>query len=315
MDGTATKELIFAEAKRIGFDAIGVAPVDLSPVEEERLALWIREGMHGTMDWMTSGSRVDPERLLPGARSVLMGAVGYYDPPPAGSPVNGTISLYARGRDYHKVIRGMWKRMMPVVESVLPGVKGRWFVDSAPILERAYAERAGIGWRGKNTNVIVPGLGSWCFLGGLVIDRELPPDETCRERCGTCTACVDACPSGALFEPFRVDGSRCISYLTIEHDGTISPELDDRSGEWIFGCDVCQDVCPWNRDIVRTKTDDFKTRPEVARLSLDEALGMSENDFDRLFRGSAVRRAGWKRFHRNVIRAIRNRKRDGRVSG
>lgn len=314
MDETAAKEHILAEAKRVGFDAIGVAPVRLPPVEEERLALWIRGGMHGTMGWMASGPRADPERLLAGARSVLMGAVGYYHPSPAGSEAVGRISLYARGRDYHKVIRGMWKRLMPAVKSVLPGVNGRWFVDSAPILERAYAERAGIGWRGKNTNLIVPGLGSWFFLGGLVIDRKLPPDEPCGERCGTCTACIDACPSGALFEPFRVDGSRCISYLTIEHDGPVSVELDDRSGEWIFGCDLCQDVCPWNRNAVRTKTDGFETRPEVARLSLEEAFDLDEDGFDRLFRGSAVRRAGWKRFHRSVARAIRNRNRDGEVS-
>jgi len=311
MNGEEAKERLRKAAFRTGFHAAGVAPAALPEVERERLLRWIEEGKHGTMGWMASRAeaRVDPSFLLPGARSMLMVALGYWPGNRPADPADGMISIYARGRDYHKVMRAMLRRLLAEAESILPGVKGRPFVDSAPVLERAYAERAGIGWRGRNTNLIVPGAGSWFFLGGLVLDRELPPDEPAENRCGTCTACVDACPTGAIGTDYRVDGSRCISYLTIEHAGAVSGELGERCGGWVFGCDICQTVCPWNRFARKTDAKDLLPRPEIAALDPGGALRLDRARFERLFEGTAVRRAGWERFREGALRAARNRER------
>ncbi|MFH1277689.1 MAG: tRNA epoxyqueuosine(34) reductase QueG [Candidatus Eisenbacteria bacterium] len=308
MNSGEAKEEILREARRLGFDGAGVAPGRLPDVEKERLGLWLTRGMHGTMEWMArdAAARTDPEMLLPGARSVLMARMNYFTFPRP-HPGGGRISIYALGRDYHKVFRGLFRNLKTTVERVLPGVRGRWFVDSAPVLEKAYAERAGLGWRGKHTNLITEGRGSWFFLGGLLLDAELPPDGPPPDRCGSCTKCIDACPTGAIPEPYVVDGSRCISYLTIEHRGAVPRDLEDRSGDWIFGCDICQEVCPWNRDARETEVADFRPRPALTGLTLEKAAALGPGDFHRVFEGTAVRRAGFERFHRSVERALRNR--------
>lgn len=302
------REEIRREGERLGFDAVGVSPAELPEVERDRLRRWLREGKQGTMEWMArdEGVRADAGRLLPGVRSVLMARLNYFTPP---RPVagGGRLSIYALGRDYHKTVRGLLRKLMPAVERALPGVRGRRFVDSAPVMEKAYAERAGLGWRGKHSNLIAEGRGSWFFLGGILLDAELPPDAPPPDRCGSCTACIDACPTGAIPEPYVVDGSRCISYLTIEHRGDVPRDLDDRSGEWLFGCDICQEVCPWNREARRTEIEDFRPRPATTGLTLEAAAALGPEGFDRLFEGTAVRRAGWERFRRSVDRALRNR--------
>ncbi|MBN1826213.1 MAG: tRNA epoxyqueuosine(34) reductase QueG [Candidatus Eisenbacteria bacterium] len=305
------KARLLAEARRIGFDAAGVAPAELPAVENTRLLRWIAEGRHGTMAWMArlAEARVDPGFLLPGARSMLMVALGYWPGERPAAPADGLVSVYARGRDYHRVMRPMLRRLLVSAEKILPGARGRPFVDSAPVLERAYAERAGLGWRGRSANLIIPGAGSWFFLGGLILDRDLPPDEPAENRCGSCTACVDACPTGAIGNDYQVDGSRCISYLTIEHKGPVAEEKEEGCGGWVFGCDVCQSVCPWNRFARKTGAADLLPRGEIEGLDLDEALRLDEERYERLFEGTAVRRAGWARFREGVLRAARNRER------
>ncbi len=312
--GEDIKTALIEEGRKIGFDSLGVSGVELPPVEKVRFADWLSKGMHGTMDWLARrpDGRSDPETLLGGARSVLIGTVNYFDPGWKPLDGGGRISRYAGGRDYHKVIRGLWKKMLPALDRLMPGVQVRWFVDSAPILEKAYAEQAGIGWRGKNSNVIAVKSGSYFFLGGMVIDRELPPDSPAVDRCGSCTRCIDACPTDAIAAPYIVDSRRCISYLTIEHKGDVDDDLESRSGEWLFGCDICQEVCPWNRFSVAARIDSLSTRPGVRDLTLERAAGLDQDSFDRLFRGTPVRRAGWERFHRAVQRALRNRKENGK---
>jgi epoxyqueuosine reductase len=282
---------------------------EASVPEEERLRLdrWLAAGMHGTMGWMARGAaaRKDPSLLHPGARSVLVGAVNYWSPPPPREG-GGRISVYALGRDYHGVLRKMLHALRSRVESVLPGARARLFVDSAPVLEKYFAWRAGIGWRGKNGNLILSGRGSWFFLCGMILDRELPPDRPAADRCGSCTACLSACPTGAIFEPYRVDGSRCISYLTIERRGPVPPDLDPLCGDWMFGCDVCQEVCPWNRRARRTEVGALRPMEERGRLTFERALSLGPEGFDALFAGSAVRRAGWERFRVSAERAARN---------
>ncbi len=308
------KEALKREAMNVGFDAVGVAPVDLPTAENERMARWLEEGMHGTMDWMGRApeGRTDPSSMLEGARSVVMAAVNYHDPRWSPCEGGGRISRYAGGMDYHKVIRKMWKKLMPAMEKLLPGLQGRWFVDSAPILEKAYAERSGIGWRGKHSNLILPQKGSWFFLGGLLIDRELPPDQPAANRCGSCTLCIEACPTGAISSPYIVDSRLCISYLTIEHKGRVEDQLDRLSGEWLFGCDICQEVCPWNRFSLPAKIESFTPRQDVRNVTLGEMADMNQDQFDHLFRGTPVRRASWEKFRRSAMRVVANLRRSGK---
>ncbi|MFH1679666.1 MAG: tRNA epoxyqueuosine(34) reductase QueG [Candidatus Eisenbacteria bacterium] len=295
------------EARRIGFDAHGAAPAAIPEIEKERLDRWLRGGMHGTMGWMARSASVrkDPALLLPGARSVWIGAVNYHHPPRAWEG-GGRVSIYASGRDYHKVLRVLLRRLLRTVERVFPGARARPFVDSAPVLEKLLAERAGVGWRGKHGNLILPRAGSWFFLGGFLIDRDLAAGEPAADRCGSCTACLEACPTGAITSPYVVDGSRCISYLTIEHRGEVAAELARLSGDWVFGCDICQEVCPWNRFATPASRPAFRPRGAASGLTLRKALTLGREGFDRLFEGTPVRRAGWERFRGSVSRAIDN---------
>ncbi|RPJ49070.1 MAG: tRNA epoxyqueuosine(34) reductase QueG [Candidatus Latescibacterota bacterium] len=299
---------IGGEAARLGFDAFGAAPAAVPEIERERIDRWIAKRMHGTMAWMerSAAVRKDPTLLLPGARSVWIGAVNYFHEAPRREG-DGRVSIYASGRDYHRAIGGLLRRLAETARRVFPGAAVRPFVDSAPVLEKYYAERAGIGWRGKHSNLIVPGAGSWFFLAGFLIDRDLAPGERAADRCGSCTACIDACPTGAIPAPYTVDGSRCISYLTIEHRGAVDSDLAARSGDWIFGCDICQEVCPWNRFAKPARLTDFHPRAGGASIGLEEALQLGRERFDARFEGSPLRRAGWERFRGSVERAIANR--------
>lgn len=311
LHGTDAKTRIQARARELGFLALGVAPATVPDLERERLTAWLGKRYHGSMSWMETQKelRLDPQSLLPGARSILMGAFNYF-PGRETDPGPDWISRYARGRDYHKTIRKLWRALLPTVEAELPGVRVRWFVDSAPMLEKYHAEQAGIGWRAKNANVIRKGAGSWFFLGGMLIDRELPPDTPAVDHCGSCTLCIDACPTAAIVEPMVVDSNRCISYFTIEHEGPIPDDLKEKAGEWVFGCDVCQDVCPWNRFETESAVTDFAPRADPARLTLEQAADLQKSDFDRIFRGMAVRRAGAELFQKSARRALRNRERE-----
>lgn len=273
---------------------------------------WIGAGRHGEMPWLATarnrGRRADPARILPGIRSILCVAMCHEPEADAARDLRlGRIARYAAGEDYHRVMRDLLGTLARFVQETLPGARALWYADTGAILERGWAERAGLGWNAKHSGLISPTLGSWLLLGEVLVDRELEPDAPFdHERCGSCMRCLEACPTGAIVAPGQVDARRCISYLTIEHPGPIEPELRPLVGDWIFGCDLCQEVCPWNR---------FAPPARVARLrplpfedwSLERFLTLDEPGFRALFAASALRRSGRGRFLRNVCVALGNR--------
>jgi epoxyqueuosine reductase len=275
-----------------------------------RAAAWIAEGRHGTMRWMARQTerRGDPSSLLPGAKTVISVAATYYRgdwPAPDGAP-RGAVARYAWGRDYHKRMKRRLVRLGRTLPALVPGAGWTTAVDARPFLDRAFAERAGVGWIGKNTNLIRKRAGSWCFLGAIVTDIALPPDAPARNYCGTCVRCISACPTGAITAPYRLDARRCISYLTIEHDGPIPLEMRPLIGTRIFGCDDCQEVCPWNRFAVPSADPDFAERPDQQAPELIPLLGLDGPAFRKRFEGTALLRAGRDRFVRNVAVALGN---------
>jgi epoxyqueuosine reductase len=325
------RERIREAALAQGFQAVGFARAEPHP-DGARVASWVEGGRHGTMAWMARepAGRGDPERLLPGARTVISAAAGYYlgarpgapeagtepatctEPegeaglePEAGGP-RGTVARYAWGRDYHKRMKRKLLRLAATLRALAPGARWTTAVDARPFLDRAWAERAGLGWIGKNTNVILKGAGSWCFLGAVVTDLAIEPDPPARNYCGTCARCMTACPTGAITGPYRLDARRCISYLTIEHEGAIPLEMRPLIGTRIFGCDDCQEVCPWNRFAVRTADPAFQARPGQEAPELIPLLDLDEAAFRERFEGTALRRAGRDRFVRNVAVALGN---------
>ncbi|MCB0808351.1 MAG: tRNA epoxyqueuosine(34) reductase QueG [Flavobacteriales bacterium] len=289
------------QARELGFLACGVARAGFLAEEAPRLEQWLREGRQGTMSYMERhfDLRLDPRKLVPGARSVISLAFNYHAPPQQQDPEAPKLSTYAYGRDYHKVLRKRLKPLIAFIHEQYGEVALRAFVDSAPVLEKAWAERAGIGWRGKHTNVIRQGTGSWFFLCELITDLELEPDPPATDHCGTCRRCIDACPTEAI-TPYGVDGSRCISYLTIELEEAIPEEFSGKMEGWAFGCDICQQVCPWNRFATPHQEPEFRPKAELMGLSTDDWYGMTEVVFDRLFEGSAVKRTKYDGLRRNL---------------
>ena len=293
--------MIKAKAHELGFLACGMARAGFLEEEAPRLEQWLRQGKQGSMGYMERNfdMRLDPTKLVPGAKSVISLAYNYFTPPKQLDPKAPKLSTYAYGRDYHKVVK---QRLKPLVEHITEQfgqVAFRTFVDSAPVLEKAWAERAGLGWRGKNTNVIRQGAGSFFFLCEIILDLDLEPDAPATDHCGTCRRCIDACPTEAI-TPYGVDGSRCISYLTIELKEAIPQEFEGRMAGWTFGCDICQQVCPWNRFSAQHREPEFTPKAELMGLSADEWHGMTEVVFDRLFEGSAVKRTGYAGLVRNL---------------
>lgn len=297
-----------------GFDGVGIcAATPALGIEHYRA--WLEAGMQGTMDYLRRHllSKEDPRELLPSVRSVVAVSLSYAQPNPlrAGHP---RIARYALGRDYHKVLRSKLRKVSAWIQARYPGAECRACVDSAPILEREYAHLAGLGWFGKNTMLIDSRKGSWFFLGMLLTSVSFEPDAPSKGSCGKCRACIDACPTGAIVQcdgKWSVDSRRCISYLTIEHRGAMDRELEARIGGWTFGCDVCQDVCPFNspresqpdRAVQTAEPDFLKSRawPDLKGLS-----EIPREDWDALTRGSAVRRAGWEGLRRNASVNLRN---------
>jgi epoxyqueuosine reductase len=310
-------------AHELGFSQIGVAGVDLSSAEAGLLS-WLSNGFHGDMAYMqTHGlKRARPHELVPGTVSVITARMDYL---PAGSsdewqavewdrlrrPAEGTVSLYARGRDYHKVLRSRLQKLSERIAQRVGPVGHRAFTDSAPVLEAELAVRSGQGWRGKHTLVLSREAGSMFFLGEIYIDLALPASPPVTAHCGTCAACMDVCPTAAIVAPHQLDARRCISYLTIEHAGPIPMELRPLMGNRIYGCDDCQLVCPWNKFARRSGLADFDEREGLTGRQLAELFAWSEQDFLRLTEGSAIRRIGHERWLRNVAVAIGNALRQG----
>jgi epoxyqueuosine reductase len=305
------KERIREEGLSLGFGSIGFAEAGVAP-HADRLSAWLAEGRHGTMAWIARdpARRVDPRVVLAGARTVISASVPYYRgdwPEGEGEgPPRGRIARYAWGRDYHKRIRSRLRRLARAIATMCPQARWLAYVDTGPMLDRAWAERAGVGWIGKNTNVILQGQGSWFFLGEILTDLAIDPDPPARNHCGTCSRCIAACPTGAIVGPDQLDARRCISYLPIEHRGAIPLELRPLIGTRIFGCDDCQEVCPWNRFAVATSDPDFAERPEQQTPQLIPLLSLDEDAFRARFQGTAILRAKRSGFVRNVAVALGN---------
>jgi epoxyqueuosine reductase len=294
-------ELIKGEAHRLGFLACGIARAEFLVEEAPRLEQWLRHGKHGQMAYMADhfDMRLDPRKLVPGAKSVISLAFNYFTAARQADPDAPKLSTYAYGRDYHKVLKKRLKPLMAFINERFGHAAMRAFVDSGPVMEKAWAQRAGLGWMGKHTNMIRQGAGSWFFLCEIILDLELEPDAPATDHCGTCRRCIDACPTQAI-TPYGVDGSRCISYLTIELKEAIPQEFSGKLDGWAFGCDVCQQVCPWNRFSEPHEEAEFGPRAELLNLTADEWHGMTEVVYERLFEGSAVKRAKFSGLQRTL---------------
>ncbi len=295
--------LIKKEAKRLGFDAVGIALARQLDEDAVRLEQWLKKGYHGGMQYMERyfDLRTDPRKLVPGAKSVITVLLNYF-PSESQQPEAPKIAKYAYGTDYHFVIRDKLNQLLDFMREQIGEVDGRGFVDSAPVLERSWAVNSGLGWVGKNGNLLTRDSGSFLFIATLITDLDLVPDSAfATDHCGTCTRCIDACPTQAIVSPTEVDGSKCISYLTIElKDALIPGELHSKMDGWMFGCDICQDVCPWNRFSKHNQEPMFTPISEVLNLSLREWEAMSEEMFNKTFKNSPLKRTKWKGIQRNI---------------
>jgi epoxyqueuosine reductase len=302
--GLALGSVVKARARELGFDRVAIGPAD-PPEHGGALEAWLDAGYAGTMSYLDRGrdERLDPARLLPGARSVVAVSMSYNKS--TEDDWRG-VSRYARGRDYHDVIRPRLVELGEFIGSAAGApVASRAAVDSSAVLERDLAARAGLGWIGKNTNLLTPSLGSYFFIGIVLTTAELPFDQREPDRCGTCTACLDACPTRAFVAPYVLDARRCISYLTIEHRGDIAGELADQIGEWVFGCDVCQEVCPWNRKAEPGREPALE--PSGSFGALESLLELDREEFRARFRGSALTRTKRAGLLRNAAIVLANR--------
>ena len=318
VDGPALLAQLRAWAGALGFSQIGVADVDLSTAEPG-LRAWLDNGFHGRMDYMARHGlkRARPADLVPGTLSVITARMDYLPRErPEGwqaiewarlaEPQRANVSLYARGRDYHKVLRAGLQRLAEQLEAAIGPFGHRVFTDSAPVLEVELAAKSGLGWRGKHTLVLDREAGSMFFLGEIFVDVALPTTPAASAHCGSCSACIDICPTQAIVGPYRLDARRCISYLTIEHDGPIPVELRAPIGNRIYGCDDCQLVCPWNKYAKTSPLPDFEGRAAFAEPTLLELWAWTEDDFLRATEGSAIRRIGHERWQRNLAVALGN---------
>jgi epoxyqueuosine reductase len=300
------KESLRREARRLGFSRLGFAATGWHPAAA-RLRQWLDSDFAGDMAWLhrRSEERSDTARLIPWARTILVASLPYCSSEPETSPSHSArISRYARGKDYHAVLKERLRRLGVFLSEISPGARSSPIVDTGALLEKPWAASAGLGWQGKNTNLIDAESGSWFFLGELATDLKLDPDpEAITDRCGSCTRCLEACPTQAFPEPYVLDSRKCISYLTIEHRGAIPEELRAGMGNWVFGCDVCQEVCPWNHDTLQGDAE-FEAAGDAPALG--ELIRMSREEFHHRFAGTPVRRTGWRRFVRNVAVALGN---------
>ncbi|BDV38879.1 tRNA epoxyqueuosine(34) reductase QueG [Methylocystis bryophila] len=306
------RDAIRAKSRELGFDACGFARPDAIPLAAERLNAWLASGAHGEMGWMAdrADARGSPQRLWSETRSVVLLGMNYgpgFDPLAAtGTADRGAISVYAQGRDYHDVLKGRLKLLAGFMLSRAGGGAVKVFVDTAPVMEKPLAEAAGLGWQGKHTNLVSRGFGSWLFLGAIFTDLELSPDARESDHCGSCRACLDACPTQAFPAPYRLDARRCISYLTIEHKGPIPEEFRAAIGNRVYGCDDCLAVCPWNKFAQAAREAKLAANASLRAPRLADLAALDEAAFRRLFAGSAVKRIGHARFLRNVAIAIGN---------
>jgi epoxyqueuosine reductase len=295
-------QLIKAKARDLGFEYCGISRAGFLEEEAPRLENWLKQNMHGKMSWMENhfDKRLDPTKLMEGAKSVVSMLLNYYPEKELATAGNYKISKYAYGDDYHKVIKDKLKELIQFINEKIGEVNGRAFVDSAPVMDKAWAKKSGLGWVGKNSNLINTETGSFFFIAEIIIDLELEYDGPIKDYCGTCTRCVDACPTQALDSPYSVDGSKCISYLTIELKEQLPKEFKGKMEGWIFGCDICQDVCPWNRFSKIQKLKEFEASPELKNMKAGDWEEITKDVFKQLFGKSAVNRTKFEGLKRNI---------------
>lgn len=296
-------------ARGLGLQGCAAVAVGESPELRARLNQWLDTGCHGDMAWMAydPDRRADPRRVLAGARTIISCTLNYYTPhAQTDDPARGRISRYAWGDDYHDVMLPKLKQLAAFLRALDPAAESLCYVDTGPVMEKPWAVRAGLGWQGKHTNLIHPEHGSWCFVGEMITTSGLRPQDDKRAGCGTCTRCIDICPTRAITKPYHLDARRCISYLTIEHKGPIPEELRSLLGNHIYGCDLCQEVCPWNRFATPTPEPVFQPRDGNLNPELIQLLAMTDEDFRTRFKNSPIKRIKRARFLRNVAVALGN---------
>jgi len=298
---TTYSSIIKQEAKRLGFDFCGISKAEFLEEEAPRLEKWLNEKKHGKMEYMEThfDKRLNPTLLVDGAKSVVSLLYNYY-PEQKQNPDSPKISKYAYGIDYHDVIKDKLKEFLFTLKEKIGDINGRAFVDSAPVLDKAWAKKSGLGWIGKNANLINKKQGSFFFIAELIIDVDLEYDGAIKDYCGTCTKCIDACPTSAIVEPYVVDGSKCISYFTIELKEAIPKEFKNKMDNWIFGCDVCQDVCPWNSFSEFNTEPKFENTTGFLNFNTADWHNLNEEVFTSVFKGSAVKRTKYSGLKRNI---------------
>jgi epoxyqueuosine reductase len=295
-------ESIKSKAKDLGFLSCGISKADFLEEEAPRLEQWLNQNHHGEMAYMANhfDKRLDPRVLVPGAKSVVSLLLNYHSKEKQTDVEAPKIASYAFGDDYHKVIKDKLKQLMSFIHQEIGEVQGRVFVDSAPVMDKAWAAKSGLGWIGKNTNLISKKAGSFFFIAELILDLELEHDLPATDHCGSCTACIDACPTDALIAPYQIDGSKCISYVTIELKNEIPTDFQGKMDNWAFGCDVCQTVCPWNRFATPHSEPAFNPPDELLSLSKNEWEEMTQEVFSVIFKNSAIKRTKYEGLKRNI---------------
>ena len=294
-------QLIKTEAKRLGFLSCGISKAEFLEDEAPRLETWLNKNMHGEMRYMENhfDKRLDPTLLVEGSKSVVSLLLNYY-PNQLQNEDSYKISKYAYGTDYHFVIKQKLKELLNTIKDKIGDVHGRAFVDSAPVLDKAWAAKSGLGWIGKHSNLLTQKVGSFYFIAELIIDLELEYDTPTTDHCGSCTSCIDACPTGAIIQPSVVDGSKCISYFTIELKGAIPEPMTGKFDDWMFGCDVCQEVCPWNRHSTPTTEPEFNPAEGLLEMTKSDWIDLTEDVFRDYFKSSPVMRTGFEGLKRNI---------------
>lgn len=299
---TDNTNLIKTEAKRLGFLSCGISKAGFLEEEAPRLEKWLNGNRHGEMRYMENhfDKRLDPTKLVEGSKSVISLLLNYYNPQKQQDETAPKISQYAYGTDYHFVIKDKLKLLLQFIQEEIGEVNGRAFVDSAPVLDKAWAAKSGLGWIGKHSNLLTQQVGSYYFIAELIVDLDLDYDSPTTDHCGTCTACIDACPTEAIIQPYVVDGSKCISYLTIELKDNMPTAFKGQMDNWMFGCDVCQDVCPWNRFSKPHQEPLFNPHPELLDMTRQDWEEITEETFKKVFKKSAVKRTKFSGLHRNI---------------
>ncbi len=302
LDKNNLSKIIKSEAISIGFLSCGISKAEFLSEEAPKLESWLKSGFNGEMSYMERNfdKRLDPRLLVPGCKSIVSLLFNYYTEKKAKKDHEPKISSYAYGKDYHFVIKAKLRELLSRIKNLVGDINGRVFVDSAPVMDKAWAKKSGLGWIGKNTNLINKKTGSFFFIAELILDLELEYDRPTTDHCGSCTACIDSCPTNALATPYKIDATKCISYATIELKNNIPNSFKDNMKGWIFGCDICQDVCPWNRFSKNHNEPSFEDKKNISNMSKKQWEDLTKEVFDKVFKESPIKRTGYSGIKRNI---------------